>query len=359
MSKKILFVIESYEPRYYIDAISWLVNNTTNNIYIYNLIDHIPSKNIFTEVIGINNYYNLDNNRPYYKSVFEIEKVIKIIKPDIIHAHMHNCAFFAQLALILVFKKIPLIYHKHSVFASSLKEAIMECFIFTFCTKVICVSKTALNYTIKKWFFFRRKISFIHNGINLNEDKSDDGIDIPDKYILLLARLRADKQHHIAIDAFDILAFKYPDIKLLIAGDGPYKDNIIEYARKKEFAKQILFTGHVNNISRVIKGSLFMLFPSKNESFGLVAVEGMAATKLVIAKNIGGLAETIKHNETGILIDSDEPEIWRKQIEYFLNNPIKRDELALAGYNNYILNYTSMAMAANYYKLYLDLLKNK
>ena len=49
-----------------------------------------------------------------------------------------------------------------------------------------------------------------------------------------------------------------------------------------------------------------VLYPARNEDFGLVPIEGMMSSKPVIALNEGGVKETIKEGETGFLVDSVE-----------------------------------------------------
>lgn len=68
--------------------------------------------------------------------------------------------------------------------------------------------------------------------------------------------------------------------------------------------------------------------PSRNESFGLVAVEAQACGTPVIAASVGGLRTAVKDNVSGILVDSHDPREWAAEMERFLHDPQRSRPLA-------------------------------
>ena len=170
--------------------------------------------------------------------------------------------------------------------------------------------------------------------------------------ILLLGRFREVKGHTIAIEAFQKLKTEYNSIGLYLAGDGPLEESIRKKVEDLSLTSDIFFLGRVEDVKNLINQMTLMIVPSIVEPFGLVAIEGLAAKKLVIASKVGGLLEILEDKKTGALVEHSNPEALFTAIDYYLKNPQKRDELAQKGYNHYLKYFTSEVMAKNYLDLY-------
>lgn len=357
---KILFVLEQIEPsRYYAELIYWLVNNKQIAISVYNIGHDHEFKHQIIPIIGFSNYFQLAPGEKYISSIPGILKCIKLVKPDIIHAHMFHCAFYTTTALLYNFSRIPLIYHKHSIEPTSWKEKLMENVNVKRAQKIVFVSRAAFNYGCSKWRPKKRNFLIILNGITINDNDNNAGLALPDKYILLVARLRPEKGHILAIKAFKEVKEKFPEVKMVFAGEGPQKANLVNLIKDENLEDSILLPGHIKNVAKMIKNALFMIIPSENEPFGLVAIEGMALTKLVIASKTGGLQEIIENDKSGILMGDREPGAWSQTINYYLSHPEKAMALAEAGYERYINNFTNEIMARKYFSLYQEVLNER
>ena len=89
--------------------------------------------------------------------------------------------------------------------------------------------------------------------------------------------------------------------KLLMVGDGP--DRLVAETRCRELDiwEDVVFYGKTNEVSKILCYSDLLLLPSQTESFGLAALEAMAAATPVISTNTGGLPEVNIHGKTGYL----------------------------------------------------------
>ena len=70
----------------------------------------------------------------------------------------------------------------------------------------------------------------------------------------------------------------------------------------------------------LLKNSVCLLYTPENEHFGIVPVEAMYCQTPVIACNSGGPLESVKNNETGFLLKSDDIESWSEKMVYLLNS---------------------------------------
>ena len=93
------------------------------------------------------------------------------------------------------------------------------------------------------------------------------------------------------------------DARLVMVGDGPEKPRAEELARHLGVAKHVLFLGNQEVMEELLPLADLFLLPSSTESFGLVALEAMAAGVPVIASRVGGLPELVTHGVSGFLED--------------------------------------------------------
>jgi len=88
---------------------------------------------------------------------------------------------------------------------------------------------------------------------------------------------------------------------LLMVGDGPERGNAEALSRKLGVSEDVVFLGKVKNPIEPLLISDLLLLPSETESFGLVALEAMAAGVPVVSSNVGGLPEVNAQGKTGFL----------------------------------------------------------
>ena len=89
--------------------------------------------------------------------------------------------------------------------------------------------------------------------------------------------------------------------KLLMVGEGPEKRNAELLVKKLGISESVIFLGNSHEIAKILCYTDVFLLPSKSESFGLSALEAMAAETAIISTNTGGLPEVNVHGVTGYL----------------------------------------------------------
>ena len=85
--------------------------------------------------------------------------------------------------------------------------------------------------------------------------------------------------------------------------EGPDRAKAEHLVNKLQISKEVLFFGNSSDVSKILCYSDVFLLPSQTESFGLAALEAMAAKTAVISTNTGGLPEVNIHGVTGYLSD--------------------------------------------------------
>mgnify|MGYP001224463286 CR=1 FL=1 len=170
---------------------------------------------------------------------------------------------------------------------------------------------TAVSHSLKsdtlKLFGVERDIEVIHNFICPSHFEKDTDEQFRqsvapngEPIITHISNFRPVKCVEDVIDVFAGIRSEQP-AKLLLVGDGPERTRAEKRAEEKGIRPDVVSIGKIKNpIEPLLVSDLFLL-PSKTESFGLSALEAMAAGVPVIASNSGGLSEVVEHGVSGYL----------------------------------------------------------
>jgi N-acetyl-alpha-D-glucosaminyl L-malate synthase BshA len=123
-----------------------------------------------------------------------------------------------------------------------------------------------------------------------------------EKILIHASNFRKVKRVEDVIQVFANVHERLPS-KLLLVGDGPERRSTEELVRKLGVQDDVRFLGKQEQIEEILLISDLFLLPSEYESFGLAAMEAMAASVPVISSNAGGLPEININGETGFLAD--------------------------------------------------------
>jgi len=168
---------------------------------------------------------------------------------------------------------------------------------------------TAVSQSLKEetldCFSIRKKIKVIPNFIDFDlhdytfdKDLHSHYASDEEKIIIHISNFRPVKRVADVIRIFAKVRAQMP-VKLLMVGDGPERE-IAEYlCRDLGYCDDVKFLGKTKDVSRLLAISDLFLLPSEKESFGLVALEAMAAGVPVVSSNTGGLAHVNIDGETG------------------------------------------------------------
>jgi phosphatidylinositol alpha-1,6-mannosyltransferase len=134
------------------------------------------------------------------------------------------------------------------------------------------------------------------------------------RWLLSVARLTPHKGIDAAIRIVAELKSMYPDVGYLVVGSGEQLPMLAELCRRLRVDDRVRFLTDVSdedlpaiyNCAEVYVG-LSRLMPHRVEGFGISLVEASASAVPVVATKTGGIADAVRHEETGVLIDPDEP----------------------------------------------------
>jgi len=156
-----------------------------------------------------------------------------------------------------------------------------------------------------------QKLDAVNNGIDLEKFKqnldregvrSGFGISSDDEVVLSVGRLTPQKGLEYLIRAIPIVASRHPKVRLLVVGDGWVRGELERAVSAMPDKRRFIFTGYIpdSQLPQVFACADVFVVPSVYEPFGIAALEGMAAGVPVVASKVGGLAEIVEHDRTGV-----------------------------------------------------------
>ncbi len=134
--------------------------------------------------------------------------------------------------------------------------------------------------------------------------------------------------------------------------DRGYETKLKTMAREMGLADRIHFTGAVEDLPRYLPAFDIVVAPSENEGFSLVTIEAMAAGCAVIATEVGGMAEIIEPNITGILFQPDNAEMLAQELRCLLFDNQSRQKIAEAAQTMARARYDRQQIVAQIERLY-------
>ena len=150
-----------------------------------------------------------------------------------------------------------------------------------------------------------------------------------EKIITHASNFRKVKRVHDVIDIFTRIHMKTP-AKLLMVGDGPDRPDAEEQCRDLKICEDVRFLGKQQEMEEILAISDLFLLPSEYESFGLSALEAMAAGVPVLSSNAGGLPEINLHGTTGYLAPVGDVEKMARLGSELLGNEGMLEEMKIA-----------------------------
>jgi len=164
----------------------------------------------------------------------------------------------------------------------------------------------------------------IPNGVNLAEIR--DGLPEmphPRPYVFAIGRHVWNKGFDLLMRAFAGIAGQFPDVDLIIAGDGPEHARLLALAERLSLAGRMHFPGYTDRAAtvRYFRHCDLFVSPSREESFGIANLEAMAAAKAIVATRVGGVPEIVHDGRNGLLVSPDNPAELGTAIARLLENP--------------------------------------
>jgi glycogen(starch) synthase len=151
--------------------------------------------------------------------------------------------------------------------------------------------------------------------------------------LLCIGRLVPEKGFDVAVTAFGKIHRRFPEARLILAGDGTEKEKLHHQVYDLGLTDRVEFTGWVtqDETLRLLDRATLVVIPSRQEGFSLVAAEAAAMARPVVATRVGGLPEVVQDEKTGVLVPSEDGDALAQAISFLLDHPETAIQMGKAG----------------------------
>lgn len=212
-----------------------------------------------------------------------------------------------------------------------------------------------VNFGVEK-----NKITPIFNGIDFKKQsnstisREDLKLSQNDFVILMVARFDPVKRHELAISAVKSVLANWPNVKLLLLGNGPTEPSIKDFVKKHTLEQNVIFLGYQENVADYFKLADIGLLTSKTESFPLVLLEASRERRTVITTDVGGVKKMIPDHTYGLILNDDQVETVATAIEKMIKCKENGEivEMGKRFYQYTSSNFSVEAFVDSVYKVY-------
>src|SRR5215471_14851296 len=289
--------------------------------------------NIFYHEVRVTNYPLFDY--PPYETALSsaMVDVINNHQLDLLHVHYAiphaSAAYMAKKIVEAQGRSIPVITTLHGTDITLVGRdktfAPVVAFSINQSDAITAVSQNLRDETFRS-FPIEKEIRVIHNFVDVQRftRKPIDAfrkVIAPngERILLHASNFRKIKRVQDVVQIFYNVNKELPS-KLLFVGDGPERQTAEELCRKLNVCDQVQFVGKQEQMEDILAIADLFLLPSEYESFGLAALEAMAAGVPVVSTNVGGLSEIIVPGVTGYMSNVKDIESMTSQALEILRN---------------------------------------
>lgn len=299
----------------------------------------------------------------YPRAVWRLSRLIKSWDPDVIHMHEPISAAVGGLAGVLARHKGRIFHRHHTMFVG--RSGIFSFLAARTSDHVIAVSESAAEYARRHDKVPQRRITVVHNGVDppasgsaADRMRKRAELEVADNAVVvtILGHLRPEKGHRTLFSAMvKVTKQASSPVVVLVVGSGPEGARLRDLSVSQPW--RTIFVDHQKNVWPYLAASDLLVVPSLSESFGLAAVEGMAAGIPLLASDTGGLREIIEDGVTGVLFRPGDADDLAEKLLHLLNGAPECKSLAEAGRRRYEGNFTMESMVQGWLGCYRRLMR--
>ncbi len=232
----------------------------------------------------------------------------------------------------------------------------------------ILVNAAAVRTSLAAKGYSRRAIAVIRNGVDVDRftpRPHDEGLRValglPPRapLIVVVSRLNPLKGVDVFLDAARILAKRFEELRFVIVGYGPSRDELQAKARRFGLADVVAFEGARLDVAAILSQATVSVAPSLSEAMPNVVLESMAAGAPIVATRVGGTPEVVEDEVNGLLVPPCDAPALATAIGRLLMDPALGERLGKAGRARMVDSFSVPRMVRETENLYTALLNGE
>ena len=286
-------------------------------------------------------------------AAWRLSRVVKHLKPDVLHAHDPHGVAMASLALslgasspapaLVVSRRVD--FHLKSNSFSRWKHRQVDCF--------IAASEAIRRMLVGDGVPAERTVT-VHEGIDIDHVRAAPAVNLHETFWLPhgapivgnVAALVPHKGHRHLIEAAQLVVREVPDARFVILGEGELREPLERQVRDYHLEKHVLLPGFRTDVLGCLKGFDLFVMSSVTEGLGTSLLDAMACSKAIVATQAGGVPEVVEEGRTGFLAEPRDHHAMARSIIRLLKEEPLRRQMGEAGFARVRERFTVERMVA-------------
>jgi len=286
-------------------------------------------------------------------AAWRLSRVVKHLKPDVLHAHDPHGVAMASLALslgasspapaLVVSRRVD--FHLKNNSFSRWKHRQVDCF--------IAASEAIRRMLVGDGVPAERTVT-VHEGIDIDHVRAAPAVNLHETFWLPhgapivgnVAALVPHKGHRHLIEAAQLVVREVPDARFVILGEGELREPLERQVRDYHLEKHVLLPGFRTDVLGCLKGFDLFVLSSVTEGLGTSLLDAMACSKAIVATQAGGVPEVVEEGRTGFLAEPRDHHAMARSIIRLLKEEPLRRQMGEAGFARVRERFTVERMVA-------------
>lgn len=305
----------------------------------------------------------VDIRRKNLAALWRMRRCLQGLQPDLINTHSSTDSWLVALANLTLWPAIPVLRTRHV--SSPVKNNRASFWLYQRAAQHIAVTGEALKHQLQRDNGFAAdSMTSVPTGIALDyfcpqsQATKRQQLGLPAHAIILgiLATLRNWKGHAYLLNAVAELLPRYPDMVLLIVGDGPQRRNLETQAKELQIDQAVRFVGNQQNVPDWLNAMDIFCLPSYgDEGVPQGIMQAMACGLPVVSTPVGAITEAVIADQTGLLVAPKDSMALAHALERLLAAPGLRQQMGQAGLERAQQHFGLEIMLNKMERLFLNL----
>ena len=289
---------------------------------------------------GITVYHSLALNRLDFRIISRLVNIIRREKISVVYDVMsgNNTLFYGLFASKIT--GIAFVNALHNARIHLASVMLLQCVCMKFSDRVIALTERHREFIARYYKIQPDKIRVVPNSVDINRFSLGESatlyrahlnLPLDSPLIAIIATLRPLKAHEIFLQAARKVLEYVPQARFLVVGDGSERIRLELYAAQLGIQASVHFLGQRTDIPEILSCVDVSVLSSLQETFPISLLESMAASKPVVATNVGFLDELVQHEVTGLLVKPGDAEGLAEAIIRLVINPDLAIKMGAAG----------------------------
>jgi glycogen(starch) synthase len=284
-----------------------------------------------------------------------IQEMIASFEPDLIHLHPlgSEILFYLQIRNVMPLPTLATVHNNYSRRNIVLSAESGFGKVLRRADWVTSVSHDSMAWLRREVPELEPKSSVVHNGVPSTQ-LDVQPLSWTPPVLLYVGRLAPQKRLDILLRAFARVLDRLPQTRLVLAGTGSEGGTLQALAVELQIEAEVEFLGRIppESVRELLNTATIFVMSSIYEGLPMVALEAAQMARPVVATQVGGIPEAVRHGDTGLLVEPEDPVALAEALLSLLSDPEQAAAMGRAGQEQVSEQFTIETTAARYDQLY-------